>query len=411
MHSSAATTDDANSEGSTLSSGRPSILLKLLDASMYYPIFDSIMLNLGFDDIARLSFTCRALSSLPQQIVNRECNVDRMLQNWFSDSKKTRSVMAEHNAVIGSHFATALFSREYDAAALRFYVTQGSPATALEDYFKSEGYVEVPKSEPKPESRRKKFSKHNSPYFLEIRLCSNSPIGAFLAAVNTTHLLNLVTSHRAYCVFPISSFINKISFITRDLTTDSVQHALFRYSHYDYDFQPVIWSTSPLPYSREITHPRRLGDKLTWIIEFDNTGVSDSIVPRSVIESTCFRLSVTPDPTLYMGRQQNYASSRYRLSCSVFKSCVLKHTYTFGCSAWRNYIGARVDALTRIELFKLPVKDRSNLDMTIKKDFYQFEGQFQKPERWRYCDHLVREWWDEWVKDNTKDSPRDDIAD
>ncbi|EPS41618.1 hypothetical protein H072_4487 [Dactylellina haptotyla CBS 200.50] len=392
----------SSSSGNMATSTAPSVLLKFLDSSMYYPIYESIVMNLGFDDIARLSFTCKALSSLPRQIINRECNVDRMLRHWFACPRKARSVMAEQNAVIGSHFATALFSREYSTSGLRFYVTLGSQAAALEDYIRSEGYQEVPKLEPKAESRRKKFAKPSSPYFVEMRLCSNSPIGAFLAAVNTTHLLNLVTSHRAYSMFPISSFLHKVSFITRDLNTDSVQHTLARYSHYDYDFQPILWSSSSKPYTREITSPRRFGDKLSWVVEFDNTNIPDPVVPKYVVESTCFRLSVTPDPNIFVGRQQNFATSRYRLSCSAFKSCVLKHTYTFGCSAWRNYIGARVDALSRIELFKLPTKDRANLDMNIKKDFYTFEGQFQKHVRWKYCDHLVREWWDDWVTETTK---------
>ncbi|KAF3928134.1 hypothetical protein AA313_de0204411 [Arthrobotrys entomopaga] len=398
MASSTSSDDIPPSEMSMANSRGPSVLLKLLDASVYYPIFDSIVSYLGFDDIARLSFTCRTLSILPRQIINRECNVDRNLQNWFADPKKARSVMAEQNAVIGSHFATALFSREFETAGLRFYVTIGDQAAALEDYLRFEGYSEVPKLEPKAESRRKKYAKMSSPYYIEIRLCSNSPIGAFLAAVNTTHLLNLVTSHRAYSLFPKASFIDKISFITRDLATESVQHTLARYSVHGYDFQPVLWSASPKPYTQEISSPRRFGDKLCWMIEFDNAGVSEPAVPKFVVESTCFRLSVTPDSSLSLGRQPNYTLSRYRLSCSAFKSCVLKYNYTFGCSAWRNYIGARVDALTKLELYKLPPKDRANLDMTIKKDFYTLEGQFQKPARWKYRDDLLREWWEDWVK-------------
>ncbi|EWC43777.1 hypothetical protein DRE_07342 [Drechslerella stenobrocha 248] len=379
----------------------PSKLLHLFDPSMYYPVFANLIAILGFDDIARLSFTCRALSSLPRQVVSLECNVDRMLKSWFSNPKRTRSVMAEQNAIVGSHFATSLFSRQYETGTIRFYVTQGPQADALAAYFESEGYEEARRQDSSAESRRKKFIKPGCPWALvEMRLCSTSPIGAFLAAVNTTHLLNLVTSHKAYCLFPISSFVYKMSFITRDLTNDSVQNAICRYSSYGYDFQPIIWNTTLLPYSHEITSPRRFGDKLTWMIEFDNTGIPPPVAPLSVVESTCFRLSVTPDPNLFANRQQNYATSRYRLSCSSFKSCVLKHVYTFGCSAWRAYIGARVDALTRIELCKLPVKDRLHLDMNTKKDFYQLEGSFQRHAHWKYYDHIVREWWEEWTKEN-----------
>ncbi|KAK6333962.1 hypothetical protein TWF696_002473 [Orbilia brochopaga] len=394
----ASTTSPASSVSSVPT---PSKLVKLFDSSFSYPIFSNIMNELNFQDIARLSFTSKAFAHLPQEVIDLECDVDRMLRRWFRDPIQTRTVMAQQNAVIGSHFATSLFSRQFDTAAVRFYVKQGSQSNALEEYFKSEGYEECKKPESSPESRRKKFMKPSSPWFLvEMRLCSTSPIAAFLAAINTTHLLNLVTSHRAYSLFPKSSFVHKMSFIARDITNDSVQHAIARYSYLGYDFQPVIWNTSPLPYTREITSPRRFGDKYTWVMEFDNTDIPDPVCPQSVIESTCFRLSVTPDPTLFGERQQNYASSRYRLSCSSFKSCVLKYTYTFGCSQWRAYIGARVDALTKIEICKILAKDRPNLDLTRKRDFYLLEGSFEKPAHWKCYDHLIREWWEEWVKDN-----------
>ncbi|KAK6519736.1 hypothetical protein TWF506_000035 [Arthrobotrys conoides] len=384
---------------------KPSVLLKLLDASVYYPIFSGIFENLQFDDIARLSFTCKALSTLPRQITNTECDIDKMLSRWFNNPRGLRALMAEQNIIIGSHFATALFSREYRTSTVRFYATGGAPSTALEQYLRSHGYEELPRAEGKTESRRRKYERptHRG-QVVEIRVCSNSPLGAFLAAVNTTHLLNLVTSHKAYALFPKSAFMHKMSFITRDLNTDSVQHSLLRYSQYDYDFRPIIWNSSPLPYTQEITCPRRVGDKFTWVIEFDNHGIPAPAVPQHVIESTCFRLSVTPDPTIFMNRQPNYTNARYRLSCSGFYSSVLKYHYTFGCSAWRAYIGARVDALTKIELYKLPLKDRASLDLTIKKDFYKLEGRFQKPARWKYFDHLVREWWDDWVKDNNTSS-------
>jgi len=59
-----------------------------------------------------------------------------------------------------------------------------------------------------------------------------------------------------------------------------------------------------------------------------------------------------------------------------------------------------VDALTRIELYKLPVKDRADLNLNAKRDYYQLEGTFSKHRSWKYFDHLVRDWWDEWVKEN-----------
>ncbi|KAF3941576.1 hypothetical protein ABW19_dt0206580 [Dactylella cylindrospora] len=378
-------------------------LLVFLDASVYYPIFINIINRLGFDDIVRLARTCQSLSTLPRQTINRECNIDNCLSHYFTDPKKTRAVMARQNAIIGSHFATGFFSREFSTSTIRFYVTQGEQAKALEEYILSDGYSEIPRSDPTVESRRRKFSRQTSQNFwmvIEIRLCSSSPVGAFLAAANTTHLLNLVTSHKAYCMFPVSSFMHKISFITRDLTNDSVQHTLARYSQSGYDFQPIIWHSSKLPYTDEITSPRRFGDRFTWVIEFDNTDIPPPSVPQFVVESTCFRLSVTPDPSVFLNRQQNYATSRYRLSCSAFKSCVLKHTYTFGCSAWRAYVGARVDALTRIELFKLPQRDRADANLTLKRDYYQLEGSFARSKGWKYFDHLIQDWWEEWVKEN-----------
>ncbi|KAK6358792.1 hypothetical protein TWF730_008111 [Orbilia blumenaviensis] len=386
---------------------RPSNLLKFFDPAAYYPVFSGIVDNLKFDDVARLSRTCKALSHLPRVVTKRDCDIDRLLSKWFNQPKSLRSLMAEQNIIIGSHFATALFSREYRTAALRFYATGGAPSAALEKFLQLQGYEELPRPEAKPESRRRKYERPNQRgLVIEIRVCSNSPLGALLAAANTTHVLNIVTSHKAYALFPLSSFMHKISFLTRDLNTDSVQHSLARYSHYDYDFQPIIWDSTPPPYSAEITQPRRVGDKYTWVIEFDNGSISRPAVPHSVIESTCFRLSVTPDPNIFMNRQPNYTNARYRLSCSGFQSPVLKYYYTFGCSAWRAFIGARVDALTKIEIYKLPAKDRTGLDLSIKKDFYKLEGRFQKSSRWKYCDHLVREWWDDWLKENDSNPVR-----
>lgn len=243
---------------------QPSVLLKLFDASVYYPIFCSIFENLQFDDIVRLSFTCKALSTLPRQITNIECDIDKMLSRWFINPKSLRALMAEQNIIIGSHFATALFSREYRTSTVRFYATGGASSTALERYLRSHGYEELPRAKGKTEARRRKYERLTyRGQVVEIRVCSNSPLGAFLAAVNATHLLNLVTSHKAYALFPKSAFMHKMSFITRDLNTNSVQHSLLRYSQYDYDFRPIIWNSSPPPYTQEITCPRRVGDKFT----------------------------------------------------------------------------------------------------------------------------------------------------
>ena len=100
--------------------------------------------------------------------------------------------------------------------------------------------------------------------------------------------------------------------------------------------------------------PRRLGDKWTWIIPFDQNGISRPNTPDSVLEFSTFDL-----------RKYNYSSpnpGHYNIHVRKFTSLVLKYEYVVPTNRgefWTTFAGPRLERLSMIELWKIPPELRS----------------------------------------------------
>ena len=100
---------------------------------------------------------------------------------------------------------------------------------------------------------------------------------------------------------------------------------------------------------------RRLDDRWTWKVCFDETDVICPATPDSVLEHSTFKLRMrkfdAPDP------------GYYNIEARKFNSLVLKYNYTvahdyFRSGFWLHIAGPRLEQLSLIDLCNIPSTSR-----------------------------------------------------
>ena len=118
-------------------------------------------------------------------------------------------------------------------------------------------------------------------------------VGTAICAPLTTADLNFITWKKAYPLFPFTTFIQCRSFA---LTSFSERlNDVFARQHNDgLRTLSVDWFQSG---SNRMMRSRRIGDKYTWVIDLDTTGINETPSPDKFIESTtfCLRQGFTAD--------------------------------------------------------------------------------------------------------------------
>jgi hypothetical protein len=88
-----------------------------------------------------------------------------------------------------------------------------------------------------------------------------------------------------------------------------------------------MWTTdlasSPLP---EFGHVRSFGDKHSWVIDLDRTGITPSSIPDAVLDNATFGVDSTKEDSV---------TTCFKLQYQLFQSCVLKHDYICPASLGR----------------------------------------------------------------------------
>lgn len=131
-----------NQASKTRSHNKKCPLLNVLDYDSQYPICDRICSFLPIGDLISLTRTCRQLSSLYQNLLPAQWNIDHRLLRFVSDPKALRSFMGKHNVLISGSFAIQFFERvTWEESDLDLYAEAGTSTEALEKYLcKNEGY-------------------------------------------------------------------------------------------------------------------------------------------------------------------------------------------------------------------------------------------------------------------------------
>ena len=128
---------------------------------------------------------------------------------------------------------------------------------------------------------------------------------------------------------------------------------LAKYEMRGWKSQDILWPEDEASHS-SITEYRRVGDRWTWIIPLDNTGVDGPDTPDTVLEYSTFLLR----------KNSGYHLGHYISMAHKFSSLVLKYKYVnshgvgFSSKFWPDFAGPRLERLSLIELFKIPPPSR-----------------------------------------------------
>lgn len=239
----------------------------------------------------------------------------------------------------------------------------------------------------------------------QIIITSDLPLRAILCNFHSTVVVNFFAWNKAYAIFPLPTFVHHKGYLLKPL--DNYLSALLeKYSRRGWRIQGGMW-----PEESRSNHPiqahRRIGDKFTWMIPFDTSNVGWSKSPDSVLEYGTFGTeTIQGDPT-----------RSYKIQAAPFDAGVLRHHYLYNSLSWMKFLGERVDALTILELYKLPPTLRparfqgalSETDQIDRVALYLDMSEFQKPVGWTYWDDEVPKWYQAW-RQAEAESKKDSVA-
>ena len=208
-------------------------------------------------------------------------------------------------------------------------------------------------------------------------------------------MINFLTWNKAYAVFPQSTFINRNGVALRRLDEFFQSHAE-KYKKRNYRISGLRSPDSRRSTS-EIAEIRRPGDRLTWRIPFDTTGIEAPKTPDYVLEHSAFGFEQTKCDT-------DDFTLPYSITALTFEACVLRYRYTLpNCPDFFDSIQAKMDRLTFEELQKLPktLRPRSYLRMIRnpwKLHRYR-DGLFDRGTSRLTCyDEKIPAWYAEWER-------------
>ena len=244
---------------------------------------------------------------------------------------------------------------------------------------------------------------------IQIIHTQGTPVLTILKNFYTTLVVNIISWNKAYAVFPQPSFLYHKTYLLIGVT-DYFGKLLSKYGKRGWTVQGHLWPEDEESH-KSMLEPRRLGDKWTWIIPLDQTGVSRPSTPDSVLEYSTFDLC-----------KQEYNQPHpgyYSVEVMGFRSLVLGYNYVSlvdyadPWGFWTTFAGPRLERLSMIELCKIPselrppvvqarldlVRSRmSDPDQDNQTKLYNLESAIGTDIELSYYDHEIPSWYAEWEK-------------
>lgn len=227
----------------------------------------------------------------------------------------------------------------------------------------------------------------------QIILTEKIPLQAVLRTFYTTVVVNFFTWNKAYAIFPFHTFVRHKGYLLKPLC-DYYSGLMAKYSRRGWRFQEAMWPEE-ISGNQPIRDVRRIGDMFTWMIPFDTSNINRSETPDSVVEYAAFAMKLEDD-------NQCVVTKHYKIRAYVFKAEVLRYRYLYGDPGWMRFLGARVDELTRMELYKMarakrpPGFQRSPIHgFTV---MYGCMSGTRKPHGWTYWDDELPVWYGAWLE-------------
>ncbi|KAL8763422.1 MAG: hypothetical protein Q9194_007353 [Teloschistes cf. exilis] len=390
-------------------------LLNVLDYDAQYPVCDRICSFLPIGDLINLTRTCRQLSSLYQNLLPAQWNIDHRLLRFVKDPKALRSFMGKHDVLISGSFAIQFFERvTWKESDLDLYAQAGSSTEALHKYLcEKEGYRVNRKTggvdywpiddwlETRTYTKKRADSTDSQ---IQIVSTAYVPIFAILNGFYSTLVVNVISWNKAYAIYPQSSFINHKAYLLQHMD-DYNGRSVAKYDARGWRSQDVLWLEEETSHGC-IVKPRRLNDKFTWAIPLDVTDITPAETPDFVLEFSSWKL-VKYD----VGSDLFF----YRTCSDKIRALILKYRYTFldrflSSSSggneggfWEDFLQPRMIRMTLMELYKVPSAKRSQLIKekmkSDPKNLYTLSDELER------CgislpkyDHEIPGWYAEWEK-------------
>jgi len=118
------------------------------------------------------------------------------------------------------------------------------------------------------------------------------------------------------------------------------------------------WSEDEAKTNKSIRRERSIGDRSSWMIPFNNSGVDKPDIPDHVIEYAMFRMARSHYAPINLvvleGMSADDIYYHYAITSIAFKACTLRYTYLFDTLNLVEWFRVRLNRLTFLEMSKLP---------------------------------------------------------
>ena len=189
---------------------------------------------------------------------------------------------------------------------------------------------------------------------IQVVSMKRDPLIGILRDFYSNVVSNIITSTKAYCIYPRPTFVDRKAYYLKVPTT-YVQHLMKKYEDRGWDGQ-ISWEQPGRPDDSSFAYRRRVGGRLSWIITFDNSAIPAPNTPDLVRDYACFGVTAT-DPTSDELDEPNLGSQVF-----PFYACPLQYKYvgeddhTEGPTFWQRFLGPYMDWLT-YQRFRMMPKD------------------------------------------------------
>ncbi|EPS42615.1 hypothetical protein H072_3395 [Dactylellina haptotyla CBS 200.50] len=336
-----------------------------------HDILEDITRELSVKDCVNLTSTCRELRQKKSAI----WDINDHLSRFLDDPLTFRSLMAQHDILIsGSDALEFLSRRRCQDSDLDIYVNGEEALTkVLRHLEKTEKYVfashiyqpsnidraiinrrddfssllelDILAEKYVPEGVSNETSNHIEGIFLlqrgtfgsvdsQIKVVATrgSPLNAILNDFPSTHAMNFYDWKTAYSVFPQHTFCGYVAFLTKSSLKDEY---LDKYSELGWEFMNYTdfeqgtggQGAFEICGNGDLQRSRRIGDKYTWKLNLDTTGVKAPVeipTPSCNMEHVTFGLNMSVVEKGVFGEKYFVESPYLKLNCARWSSRCLK---------------------------------------------------------------------------------------
>jgi hypothetical protein len=388
-------------------------LLELItDRGAHYPMHARITAYLDPPDIFNLSQTSKAHSNIYNDTKKTHWSVGARLNYFFTNVQAFRNVQAQSGALIGGRFALDFFKRRpisaHSTSQMDLCVEVGANTDMITEYLMAEGYKVRPddddaehhimfvKGSTTDDSSGPRICMHSKPM---------SPIITVLRHSLTTADMNFLSSHKAYCLFPIQTLLEEAAYLMKpvrkmnepsDILIRKKIRQLLRTSYKVQEPDSGFHMTGKPEHKRALSGLRQAGDRYSWVIDLDTTNVQPPSRPEHILEFATFGLWVTGLSPYDRPNSDKNFTQYYAASTTNVRSPVLKHTYAIDIEHQHPKVEDLVKALNDrfyLQVALMEPEDRPEEFETFPpvRPRYEIEtiDGFTPPVFWNYCDDDV----------------------